>query len=97
MSKKRRKDKELAHLRREVEVLRAQITGQKPTLPPAPSTPPSIQNPAVAPKEVKEPAIRKPQLPPQMVDPKFIKADLIKSGVLTAIALGVIIAFNFIL
>jgi len=97
MSKKRRKDKELAHLRREVEVLRAQIAGQKPTLPPAPSTPPSIQKPAVTPKEVKEPAIRKPQLPPQMVDPKFIKADLIKSGILTLVALATIFVLTFLL
>jgi len=97
MTKKSRREKELARLRREVEVLRAQLASQKG--PPTLETP-TKPEPAEEPKMVEEPrAVKalKTQPTVRSVDPKFIKADLVKSGILTLIAFGIIAALTFIL
>ena len=87
MAKKKRKDKELARLRREVEVLRAQLAGER------------------GPKEAKTAEVvgkTKTQLyqktphsgtavAARRVDPTYIKKDLLRSGILTLIACGMIV------
>jgi hypothetical protein len=81
MAKKTRKEKELAQLRREVEVLRAQLKGSNET--PTQQEKPQIKGDSK--KKVQKEKIQK-------VDPKYIKADLIKAGVLTVLAIGIILA-----
>lgn len=78
MSKKTRKDKEAAKLRREVEALRAQL-----------KTEPKYQGVTVSRKEKKPMA--KPQAqnitePPLVVD---VRPDLKKTTILTAVCLGI--------
>jgi len=101
MAKKKRKDKELARLRREVEVLRAQLSTSEI----AETTKGRlVQLAGQGKKETKvtkateepKPATTRTSPPTQTVDPKFIKADLLKSGILTLIALGVIVALTFL-
>lgn len=97
MAKKSRRDKEVARLRREVEVLRAQLAGQK--APPAAEVS-KESKPAETPKTTREPKVvkaLKTQTIIQSVDPKYIKADLLKSAVLALLACGIIIALSFLL
>jgi len=94
MAKKRRKDKELARLRREVEVLRAQLPKQRTI---STTKAPEAPEPAEPTKMAKPPEEPRVQPLTQSVDPKFIKADLLKSGILTLIACGIIAALAFIL
>lgn len=113
MAKKSRRDKELARLRREVEVLRAQLSASETAEttkgrlvqlasqkgPPVVETP-AKPEPAEEQKVTKEPKLVKaPKTQPTVrsVDPKYIKADLLKSGILTLIAFGIIAALTFIL
>lgn len=110
MAKRRRKDKELAHLRREVEVLRAQLAGQqgrKETKAtevtegePKPATTllrQGSEGQAETQKRTETRRVPKMQSTIQSVDPKYIKADLLKSVILTLIALGTIVALTIIL
>lgn len=94
MSKKRRKDKEVAKLRREVEVLRAQLAGQGDTRA-ARAARVTRETGEKEPEVVKEAPKTQPTV--QSVNPRFIKADLLKSGILTLIALGAIVALTIIL
>jgi hypothetical protein len=93
MAKKRRKDKELARLRREVEVLKAQVAGRED------------KGRERVPKRRVE-GRDKPQDKPrqlstksiiQQVDPKFLKKDLIKSGILALIVIGTLATLALLL
>lgn len=81
MAKKTRKEKELAQLRREVEVLKAQL---------------KVSNEKTSRQESPKPqdgGSKNPQREKiQRVDPKHIKADLIKAGILAASAIGIVLA-----
>lgn len=79
MAKKTKKQKEVARLRREVETLRAQLSRQ-PTASPRTELRPGTE--AQPPESKTSPS---PQM--QRVDPKFIKADLIRAAVLTLVSL----------
>lgn len=92
MAKKRRKEKEIARLRREVEVLRAQLPSERA----APAEPQKEKAVVEEPKKEKEAAKPKAQATIRSVDPKYIKADLTKSAALTIIAISVIIALTII-
>ncbi len=78
MAKRTKKEKELAQLRREAEILKAQLktTGKIR----------EIQKN----KKEEEDDLKKLGLEVQSVDPKYIKSDLIKAGVLTLISVGII-------
>lgn len=84
MTKKTRKEKELSRLRREIEILKAQTSGQNYSA----SEP---QKEEKAPSPVPASTILKP-LNIRRVDPKYIKKDLIKTAVLSLLALAVIAA-----
>lgn len=79
MAKRTKKEKELAQLRREAEILKAQLktTGKTQEIP---------KNK----KAGEEGNLKKVGLEVQSVDPKYIKSDLIKAGVLTLISVGII-------
>ena len=81
MAKKTRKEKELAQLRRKAEVLRAQLKGSRGEQKQQESLKPQSTNNKVQKEEI------------QRVNPKYIKEDLIKAGILTAIAIGIVFAF----
>ncbi len=81
VAKKTKKEKELARLRREVEVLRAQLSKQDTTE--ATKEVKVIREPGVKPKTLQQAGI-------QRVDSKFIKADLLRATILTLISLAVI-------
>jgi len=102
VAKKRRKDKELARLRREVEALRAQLAAQKPKdgarLRPTRTAEPNSTASSKEAEALGHGRKRKKQLTEvQRVNPKFLKADLTKSGVLTLIAFGILIVLNQLL
>lgn len=114
MAKKSRREKELARLRREVEVLRAQLSASETAEPtkdrlvqlstsqrePSTLETPTKQKPTEEPKIVEEPKLVKApkiQSTVRSVDPKFIKADLLKSGILTLIAFTAIVVLTFLL
>jgi hypothetical protein len=96
MAKKRRKDKEVARLRREVEVLRAQLAGQGSVK--AKALEEAIEKESI-PKKGARLKAKQPlkEITSTRVDTKYIKADLRKSGILTAIALAAVIALTFLL
>ena len=96
MAKKTRKDKEVARLRREVEVLKAQLAGEgaagaKPLKKSSPEKEVLKDDPQVKTKGPSKSTAG------TRVETKHIKADLIKSGVLTAAALAIIVALTFLL
>ena len=81
VAKKTKKEKELARLRREIEVLRAQLPKQDTIE--ATKEVKVIREPGVKPKTLQQAGI-------QRVDSKFIKADLLRATILTLISLAVI-------
>ncbi len=81
VAKKTKKEKELARLRREIEVLRAQLPEQDTIE--ATKEVKVIREPGVKPKTLQQAGI-------QRVDSKFIKADLLRATILTLISLAVI-------
>lgn len=84
MTKKTRKEKELSRLRREIEILKAQASRKNyspATSPASGGTPPlGGGNPA----SLKALEIRR-------VDPKYIKKDLLKTALLSVLALAIIL------
>lgn len=79
MAKKTRHEKEVAELRRQLEVLKAQTKSYQPE--------------PIVPVAIEElPNNRKTETPVKIrrVDPKFIKKDLLKTLVLTILALALI-------
>ncbi len=85
MAKKTRREKEVARLRREVEALRAQVGGQNT---PSDQTQPEEETPT---KKIEKPfpkTLEKAGI--QRVNPKFTKADLKKTAVLSLFALAII-------
>ncbi len=106
MARKTRKQKEVARLRREIEILKAQVSGHRPEVLPSgqtyskpkpraeekviASTPP----PAIASSGVAGAASSSTPLKPleiRRVDPKFIKADLLKTALLSVLAIAAIL------
>ncbi len=81
MAKKTRKEKELAKLRREAEFLRAQLKG---------SNEGRNRQESPKPQDTDNKKVRKEEI--QRVDPRYIKSDLIKAGILTAVAVGIVFA-----
>lgn len=79
MVKRTRKEKELAQIRREIEVLKAQLNTTEENR--------ELQENKKAGEEVN---LKQMGLEIQSVDPKYIKSDLIKTGVLTLISIGII-------
>ena len=79
MTKKTRREKEVAELRRQLEVLKAQAKSYQ------------TRQPASA-ETAEAPEIRKTETPIRIrrVDPKFIKKDLLKTLGLTILALALI-------
>jgi len=90
MSRKTRKDKQIAQLRREVEILKAQLSTSTPT-----------PEPVVAKKEVTELSRRDQRdaaaaKDAVIIDPAYLKKDLRRSLILTTtilIILGVLSSF----
>jgi len=95
MAKKNRREKELARLRREVEVLRAQLTTQRPSS----STTQKVEDKQIIANGAKEEKLKRSEKATitQRVDPKFLKADLAKSAVLTFAALAALVALTLLL
>ncbi len=88
MAKKTRQEKELSRLRQQLEVLKAQQSNREFTPPPAYSPPPL--EPTAKPKAAPLPKnLEKVGI--QRVDPKFIKKDLLKTGLLSLLALLLIL------
>jgi hypothetical protein len=81
VAKKTKKEKELARLRREVEVLRAQLSEQDTTE--VTKEVKVIRESGAKPQTLQQAGI-------QRVDSKFIKADLLRATILTLISLAVI-------
>lgn len=79
MVKRTRKEKELAQIRREIEVLKAQLNTAGENR--------ELQENKKAGEEVN---LKQMGLEIQSVDPKYIKSDLIKTGVLTLISIVII-------
>lgn len=86
MSKKTRQEKDLARLRRQIEVLRAQNSERSHDY----SPPPREVQEESKPGKSTEPPIKNLEI--RKVAPKFIKADLLKTIVLSLAALAVIAA-----
>ena len=84
MSKKARQEKDLARLRRQIEVLRAQNSERSHDYSPPPR---EVREENKSEKSA-EPPIKNLEI--RKVAPKFIKADLLKTTVLSLIALAVI-------
>ncbi|MDP1710538.1 MAG: hypothetical protein Q8L46_01190 [candidate division WWE3 bacterium] len=94
MAKRTRKEKENARLRREIEVLKAQVSGQNYADPKpraeekatAATPPPTFAKASAgaAPTPLKVLEMRR-------VDPKFIKADLLKTALLSVLAIAFIL------
>ncbi|NIT04556.1 hypothetical protein GTO10_06720 [Candidatus Saccharibacteria bacterium] len=75
MGKRTKKEKERSRERRKLEVLRAQTTDKNRRV-----------------EDVEEPKKKtNPETEIQRVDPKYIKKDLVKAGILTALFLGIIV------
>lgn len=94
MARKTRKEKENTRLRREIEVLKAQVSGQnylesEPVKTQTPTPPPAIASSGVA-GAASTPTPLKP-LEIRRVDPKFIKADLLKTALLSVLAIAAIL------
>ena len=89
MAKKNRPEKELSRLRRQLEVLKAQRAHQLPSPPDRSPAPPP--NPAAESKnETPLKSLEKSEI--SRVDPKFIKKDLRKTGLLFIAGLLLILA-----
>jgi hypothetical protein len=85
VAKKTRQEKDLAHLRRKIEVLRAQNSERSHDY----SPPPREVREESKPEKPAEPPIKSLEI--KKVAPKFIKADLLKTIVLSLAALAVIL------
>lgn len=103
MAKKTRKQKEVARLRREIEILKAQVSGRRPEVLPSGQTyskpKPRAEEKVIAstppPTFAKASAGAAPTplkvLEMRRVDPKFIKADLLKTALLSVLAIAAIL------
>ena len=85
MSKKTRQEKDLARLRRQIEVLKAQNSERSHDY----SPPPREVREESKPEKPAEPPIKSLEI--KKVAPKFIKADLLKTTALALIALAIIL------
>ena len=86
MAKKTRQEKDLARLRRQIEVLKAQNSERSHDY----SPPPREMREESKPEKSAETPIKKLEI--KKVAPKFIKADLLKTTTFALIALAVIAA-----
>lgn len=93
MAKPKRKDKELSRLRREVEILKAQLAGQKDM---GGERTAGVEEKSKDQLQLKA-GRRQTEAAVQQIDPAFLKTDLIKSGILTLIIIGTLVALAVLL